>query len=187
VTHQSESICQSKSQNKLNRIFCQATPIDEPLVNAIESRVITPSMDAKFRARQLQREYRWDQTDAKRVRSFGPDLSGPNLIFDTTKSAEYLQECRDNIFSPSRQSPRGESSTTNIFMTATIYRTTEVIQKDQKSRHALAIQNGTPKILRNKTFIYCYLRTTSDLINVQKNEIISCFPPGIGQIVLSIF
>jgi elongation factor 2 len=97
VTKLSSVICLSKSANKLNRLNFQAQPLEDELVVAIESREITPRMDGKIRAKELQNRFGWDQTDARRIWSFGPDSEGPNLIVDITKSAEYLQEVREHL------------------------------------------------------------------------------------------
>ena len=99
VTELSSVVCMSKSANKLNRLMCQAAPIEEDLLNAIENNEITPRMDVKTRARELVNRFGWEQTDARRVWGFGPDSSGPNLIVDTTKSAEYLQEIKEHFVS----------------------------------------------------------------------------------------
>lgn len=97
VQELSSVVCMSKSANKLNRLMCQAQPIEEELLNAIESGEITPRMDAKVRAKILQNKFGWEQTDSRRVWGFGPDSNGPNLIVDTTKSAEYLQEIKEHL------------------------------------------------------------------------------------------
>jgi elongation factor 2 len=97
VTQLSRLVCLSKSANKLNRLRFQAEPLGEELVNAIEAGEITPRIDAKTRAKELQNRFGWDQTDARRVWSFGPDSEGSNLIVDTTKSAEYLQEVSEHL------------------------------------------------------------------------------------------
>jgi elongation factor 2 len=89
----------SKSANKLNRIMCQATPLEDGLLAAIEAGEINPRMDVKTRAKELQNKYGWEQTDSRRVWGFGPDSNGPNLIVDTTKSAEYLQEIKEHLIS----------------------------------------------------------------------------------------
>jgi len=99
VTHLSDVVAMAKSANKLNRIMCQAAPLEEGLLAAIESGDINPRMDAKTRAKELQTKYGWEQNDAKRVWSFGPDTNGPNLLVDTTKSAEYLQEIKEHLVS----------------------------------------------------------------------------------------
>jgi elongation factor 2 len=97
VTTLSHVVCLSKSTNKLNRLHFQAQPLGDELVAAIENKEITPRMDGKIRAKELQNRFGWDQTDSRRVWSFGPDSEGPNLIVDTTKSAEYLQEVREHL------------------------------------------------------------------------------------------
>jgi elongation factor 2 len=99
VTEESSVTCMSKSANKLNRLYCKAQPIDENLLTALENNTITPRMDSKTRAKILQNEYGWEQNDARRVWSFGPDSEGPNLLVDTTKSAEYLQEIKEHFVS----------------------------------------------------------------------------------------
>jgi len=99
VTHLSDEVVLSKSANKLNRIMAQAAPLSDELISALETGVITPRMDQKLRAKELQNTYGWDQTEAKRVWSFGPDSSGPNLLVDTTKAAEYLQEVKEHLVS----------------------------------------------------------------------------------------
>jgi elongation factor 2 len=97
VTELSRIVCLSKSANKLNRLNCQCTPLEEGLVNAIEAKEITPRMEAKLRAKELQNKFGWEQTDSRRVWSFGPDSEGANLLVDTTKSAEYLQEVKEHL------------------------------------------------------------------------------------------
>jgi elongation factor 2 len=97
VTSLSRVVCLSKSANKLNRLNFQAQPLSDELVTAIEAREIGPRMESKLRAKELQNRFGWDQTDARRVWSFGPDSEGPNVVVDTTKSAEYLQEVREHL------------------------------------------------------------------------------------------
>jgi elongation factor 2 len=97
VTELSRIVCLSKSANKLNRLNFQAQPLGDELVAAIEAREITSRMDGKTRGKALQNRFGWEQTDSRRVWSFGPDMEGPNLLVDTTKSAEYLQEVREHL------------------------------------------------------------------------------------------
>ena len=99
VTRLSDVVAMAKSANKLNRIYCQAQPLEEGLLAAIEAGDINPRMDPKTRAKELQNKFGWEQTDARRVWGFGPDSAGPNLIVDTTKSAEYLQEIKEHLIS----------------------------------------------------------------------------------------
>jgi elongation factor 2 len=97
VTATSRVFCLSKSANKLNRLNFQAAPLEDTLVTAIEANEITPRMDQKTRTKELQNRFGWEQIDSRRVWSFGPDSEGPNLIVDTTKSAEHLQEVREHL------------------------------------------------------------------------------------------
>ncbi|OHT09141.1 Elongation factor 2 [Tritrichomonas foetus] len=97
VQNLSSIICMSKSANKLNRVMAQALPLEEELISSIESGEMNPRIDSKTRGKILQQKYGWDQTDSKRVWSFGPDSTGPNLLVDVTKSSEYLQESKENF------------------------------------------------------------------------------------------
>lgn len=86
----------SKSQNKHNRLFTRAMPIDEELSKDIEKGKINPRDDIKIRARILADEYGWDVTDARKIWCFGPETTGPNLLVDVTKGVQYLNEIKDS-------------------------------------------------------------------------------------------
>ncbi|KAI8588505.1 P-loop containing nucleoside triphosphate hydrolase protein [Geranomyces variabilis] len=86
----------SKSPNKHNRIFMKAEPIVEELAKDIESGRVSPKDDFKARARILAEDYEWDVTDARKIWCFGPDVSGANLLVDTTKGVQYLNEIKDS-------------------------------------------------------------------------------------------
>jgi len=86
----------SKSQNKHNRLYVKALPIDEELTIAIEAGKISSRDDFKLRARVLADEYGWDVTDARKIWCFGPDTTGPNLLVDVTKGVQYLNEIKDS-------------------------------------------------------------------------------------------
>jgi elongation factor 2 len=73
VTELSGIVCLSKSANKLNRLNCQALPLDERLVGAIESNDITSRMDVKIRGKELPTGFGWEQNVSRHVWSFGPD------------------------------------------------------------------------------------------------------------------
>lgn len=75
----------SKSQNKHNRLYMQAEPMDEEVTKAVEDGKIGPRDDFKIRARLLADEYGWDVTDARKIWCFGPDGLGANFLVDTTK------------------------------------------------------------------------------------------------------
>lgn len=87
----------SKSPNKHNRIYLEASPIDEELAAAIETGKINPRDDFKTRARLMADEYGWEVTDARKIWCFGPEGTGPNLVVDQTKAVQYLHEIKDSV------------------------------------------------------------------------------------------
>ncbi|KAF8846163.1 P-loop containing nucleoside triphosphate hydrolase protein [Paxillus ammoniavirescens] len=96
VKAESTIVALSKSQNKHNRLYAKALPIDEELTKAIESGTISSRDDFKARARILADEYGWDVTDARKIWCFGPETTGPNLLVDVTKGVQYLNEIKDS-------------------------------------------------------------------------------------------
>jgi len=96
VRAESSIVALSKSQNKHNRLYLKAAPIDEELTMAIESGKVSARDDFKLRARVLADEYGWDVTEARKIWCFGPDTTGPNLLVDVTKGVQYLNEIKDS-------------------------------------------------------------------------------------------
>jgi elongation factor 2 len=89
----------SKSQNKHNRLYVTAQPLEDELTTAIESGKVGARDDFKARARILADEYGWDVTDARKIWCFGPEGTGPNLLVDVTKGVQYLNEIKDHCVS----------------------------------------------------------------------------------------
>ena len=90
----------SKSPNKHNRLYVTAEPIDEEVSAAIESGKISTrggDTEAKARARTLADDYGWDITDARKIWSFGPEMTGCNVIVDQTKAVQYLNEIKEHV------------------------------------------------------------------------------------------
>ena len=85
----------SKSQNKHNRLYLRAQPIDGELTMAIENGKISARDDFKTRGRTLADDYGWDVTEARKIWCFGPNTTGPNLLVDVTKGVQYLNEIKD--------------------------------------------------------------------------------------------
>ena len=112
VQAESSMVALSKSQNKHNRLFVKAQPIDEELSKLIEAGKMTPRDDFKARARVLADDFGWDVTDARKIWTFGPDTNGPNLLVDQTKAVQYLNEIKDSVVSgfqwASREGPVAE-------------------------------------------------------------------------------
>jgi len=96
VSAESSQTCLSKSPNKHNRLYMKARPLPDGLAEAIEKGDIGPRDDFKSRAKVLQQEYEIDQNDGRRIWCFGPEGTGPNLLFDTTKGVQYLNEIKDS-------------------------------------------------------------------------------------------
>lgn len=96
VKTESSIVALSKSQNKHNRLFVKAMPIEDELTKAIEDGKVNSRDDFKLRARVLADEYGWDVTDARKIWCFGPDTTGPNLLVDVTKGVQYLNEIKDS-------------------------------------------------------------------------------------------
>merc|ERR1711977_166965 len=112
VQAESSMTALSKSQNKHNRLYLKAQPVDEEVAKAVESGKIGPRDEFKARARILADEYGWDVTDARKIWCFGPNGSGPNFLVDTTKGVQYLNEIKDSFLSgfqwATREGPVGE-------------------------------------------------------------------------------
>lgn len=96
VRAESSIVALSKSQNKHNRLYVKALPLEEDVTRDIESGKIAPRDDFKARARILADEHGWDVTDARKIWCFGPDTTGPNLLVDVTKGVQYLNEIKDS-------------------------------------------------------------------------------------------
>jgi elongation factor 2 len=97
VTEESSQVCLSKSPNKHNRIHMVAAPLSDECAQDIEDDKITSKQDPKERARRLQDDHEWDPNDAKKIWCFGPDTTGPNVLVDTTKQVQYLNEIKDSM------------------------------------------------------------------------------------------
>ncbi|WFD24064.1 translation elongation factor 2 [Malassezia equina] len=96
VQAESSMVALSKSQNKHNRLYVTAQPMDEELSKEIEAGTVNPRDDFKIRARYLADNYGWDVTDARKIWCFGPETTGPNVLVDVTKGVQYLNEIKDS-------------------------------------------------------------------------------------------
>ncbi|RXK38556.1 elongation factor 2 [Tremella mesenterica] len=97
VTAESSMIALSKSQNKHNRLFVKAEPLDEELTKDIEAGRVAPRDDPKIRARYLADTYGWDVSDARRIWCFGPETTGGNIFLDGSKGVQYMNEIKDSV------------------------------------------------------------------------------------------
>mmetsp|Transcript_7094 Transcript_7094/g.10920 ORF Transcript_7094/g.10920 Transcript_7094/m.10920 type:complete len:876 (-) Transcript_7094:96-2723(-) len=97
VTDNSSQTCLSKSPNKHNRLYLEATPLGKEVCDDIENNKIGPRDDSKLRARYLADNHEWDVTEARKIWAFGPDGTGPNFIIDATKGVNYLNEIKESV------------------------------------------------------------------------------------------
>ncbi|KAF8927986.1 P-loop containing nucleoside triphosphate hydrolase protein [Dissophora ornata] len=96
VQAESSVIALAKSPNKHNRLFVKAAPIGEELSDAIEDGKVGARDELKARARVLSDDFGWDNAEARKIWSFGPDGTGPNVLVDLTKGVAYLNEIKDS-------------------------------------------------------------------------------------------
>ncbi|KAK3096958.1 hypothetical protein FSP39_005099 [Pinctada imbricata] len=97
VSDVSSITCLSKSPNKHNRLFMTAAPLPEGLPDAIDSGEVSSKQDFKTRARFLADTYDMDVGEMRKIWSFAPEGTGPNLLVDVTKGVQYLNEIKDSV------------------------------------------------------------------------------------------
>merc|ERR1712170_146539 len=97
VTEMSDRMCLSKSPNKHNRLFMKAQQMPDGLADDIDNGDVTPRQEPKERGRYLVEKYDFDATEARKIWTFGPDGTGPNIVVDCTKGVQYLNEIKDSV------------------------------------------------------------------------------------------
>lgn len=97
VTEESDQMCLSKSPNKHNRLYVKAAPLGDDLSDLIEKETVGPKSDAKERSKILVEQFEWDKTDSQKIWCFGPDTNGPNMLVDTAKGVQFLNEIKDSM------------------------------------------------------------------------------------------
>lgn len=97
VTEPSFKEVLAKSPNKHNRFTMMAQPLAEGVCEDIDSGEINARMDLKIRARTLADKHEWDVNEARKIWCFGPESTGPNVVVDTTKAVQYLNEIKDSV------------------------------------------------------------------------------------------
>merc|ERR1712127_1127662 len=97
ITAESSQMCLSKSPNKHNRLFLKGCPLTDELSDLIESEEMGPKAESKERTRRLVDEFDWDKTDATKIWCYGSDNNGPNIVVDTAKGVQFLNEIKDSV------------------------------------------------------------------------------------------
>ncbi|KAE9389916.1 P-loop containing nucleoside triphosphate hydrolase protein [Gymnopus androsaceus JB14] len=80
VKAESSIVALSKSQNKHNRLYMKAMPLDDGLSKAIEDGKVNPRDNFKARARVHADDFGWDVTNAQKIWCFGPDTTGSAVL-----------------------------------------------------------------------------------------------------------
>ncbi|KAK4470241.1 hypothetical protein MN116_005814 [Schistosoma mekongi] len=99
VTEESNQVCLSKSPNKHNRLYMRASPLSEEIATDIDNGKINARQDLKDLGRYLADNHGWDVHEGRKIWCFGPENTGPNIVVDTTKAVQYLNEIKDSIVS----------------------------------------------------------------------------------------
>lgn len=97
VSAASDRVCLAKSNNKHCRLYMTAEPLPSGLAEEMEEGKVTVTQDVKERGRYLVENFNFEAGDTKKIWCFGPNGSGPNMLIDTSKSVQYLQEIRDTV------------------------------------------------------------------------------------------
>jgi elongation factor 2 len=98
ILSKSSITCMSKSPNRHNRLYVQAEPLDPELVTDMTNGIIKSKDDVNTRSKILISKYGWDSTDSKKIWSIGPEGNDEtNMLVDTTKGVQYLNEIKDHL------------------------------------------------------------------------------------------
>lgn len=140
IRAESSQTALAKSANTHNRIYMTAQPFDEEVSKDIEAGKIDPKEDFKVRARYLNEVHGWNLDDARKIWEFGPDGAGPNVVIDTTKAVQYLNEIKDAVCLAFRNATR-EGAMANEPMRGCRFNLVDV------TLHADAIHRGQGQIM----------------------------------------
>ena len=94
-----ESIdCLVKSPNRHNRLYMQAMPLSDEFCAEIENGTVSLSMDQKAMTKHIVETYEdWDSISAKKIWCFGPSDTGPNVVVDSTKATDFMNEIQESV------------------------------------------------------------------------------------------
>mmetsp|Transcript_53008 Transcript_53008/g.60740 ORF Transcript_53008/g.60740 Transcript_53008/m.60740 type:complete len:833 (+) Transcript_53008:306-2804(+) len=94
VTEQSAKPAFTVSPNHHNRLYGVAEPLSAEFVAAVERGAFNPRDSGA--SKTLVKEWGWDKDEAKKIWTFGPEESGPNVFLETTKGVQYMNEVKDS-------------------------------------------------------------------------------------------
>lgn len=99
VTAESPEVL-SKSANKHNRLFCQASPLSDEVCALFDEGILAPGMDVKDRSKLLREHpaLGWEEAATpQKIWCFGDDGIGPNIVTEKTVGVAYLTEIKDSV------------------------------------------------------------------------------------------
>lgn len=96
LTDTFEKPVMSKSANKHNRIYATAAPLNDELALEMENGTISMKMDKKELTKALVKTYDFDKNEVSRIWSFGPNGDGPNMVIDSTRGCQFMNEIKDS-------------------------------------------------------------------------------------------
>jgi elongation factor 2 len=177
VEEESNIMCLSKSPNKHNRLFVKCEPMTEDLSKEIDAGSVSYKDDVKIRARVLADKYGWDVTDARKIWCFGPETSGPNILFDQTKGVQYLNEIKDSCVAAFQWATK-EGALCNENMRGIRFKILDVVL------HADAIHRGGGQIIPTARRVYyaCELTARPRLMEPIYLVEIQCPESAVGGI-----
>jgi len=97
VTTKSTETVLTKSPNKHNRLYLDAEAMQEGLAEKIDDGKIVPSLEPKVISKMLTDQFDWGIGEGRKIWCFGPNGTGPNLVVDSTRGVQYLNEIQDSI------------------------------------------------------------------------------------------
>ncbi|KAM0933664.1 putative ribosomal protein S5 domain 2-type [Dioscorea sansibarensis] len=130
----------SKSPNKHNRIYMEAKPMDRELAKAIDEGRIGPRDDPKARSKILSEEFGLHKELGLKIWCFGPETTGPNMVVDRCKGAQYLNEIKDSVIGGFQWASK-EGALVEEHMRAICFDVCDVVL------HADAIHRGAGQIM----------------------------------------
>lgn len=123
VTETSAIMCYAITQNKMNRVYMVAEPLDDGIAEDIEAgKVSMVRQPIREVAKFFQDNYDWDVLAARSIWAFGPEEQSPNVLVDdtvpSTTDKKLLKNVKESIkqgFSwATREGPLGEEPVRNV-------------------------------------------------------------------------
>ena len=65
----------------------------------IENSEISPNDDTKVRGKRLVEDFGWEKDDTSKIWCFGPENIGANMVVETTKGVQYMNDIKESVCS----------------------------------------------------------------------------------------